>query len=108
MSCDIADHGQAITIVSPHLVVEVLSPSTERADHTKKLPAYQACSAIQEIVFIRQDMQFVEVYRRSKTGTRWDVQYYHAGETIALESLDIAIPVASLYEGLTIPKEEGD
>ncbi len=107
VSCDIADHGKAVTILSPHLVVEVLSRSTELVDRTRKLAAYQACPSVQEIVLISWEVQFVEVFRRPTNEMEaWHYQQYHAAETIMLESLDIQIPVSVLYEGLSIPADK--
>jgi Uma2 family endonuclease len=107
VSRDVSDHGKAVVICSPHLIVEVLSPSTELIDRTKKLAAYRACEHVQEIVFISQQVQFVEVFRRAHEDDEdaWHYLQYHAAETIILESLDIQIPVAELYEGLAIPTE---
>lgn len=68
VTCDISDQGEAFLLESPHLVVEVLSHSTEARDRTYKLINYQAKPTIQEIVFIDQYRQHVEVITRTDTG----------------------------------------
>ncbi|MGQ0674034.1 MAG: Uma2 family endonuclease, partial [Hyphomicrobium sp.] len=47
------------------LLVEVLSPTTERTDRTEKLEAYRRISFLQEYVIAEQDVAQIEVYRRA-------------------------------------------
>jgi Uma2 family endonuclease len=77
VSCDLADHGESQIIDSPVLVVEVLSKSTEMTDRFVKLALYQTKESIQEIVFISQVIQRVEIFARSATG--WFYQQYGTG-----------------------------
>ena len=101
VSCDMADHGESQIIASPVLVVEVLSRSTEMTDRFVKLTLYQAKESIQEIIFISQVIQRVELFSRSATG--WLYQQYGAGQHFHLASLDIEIEVRQLYRRLAIP-----
>ena len=101
VSCDLADHGESQIINSPILVVEVLSKSTEMTDRFVKLALYQAKASIQEIIFISQIIQRVEIFARSDTG--WLYQQYGAGQSFHLESLDIEIEIRQLYRRLSIP-----
>lgn len=101
VSCDMADHGESQIIDSPGLVVEVLSRSTEMTDRFVKLALYQAKESIQEIIFISQVIQRVELFIRSVTG--WLYQQYGAGQRFALTSLDVEIEVRQLYRRLAIP-----
>jgi Uma2 family endonuclease len=101
VSCDSSDHGEAQIIDSPVLVVEVLSKSTEMTDRFVKLALYQAKESIQEIIFISQIIQRVEVFSRSTTG--WIYQQYGTGQSFFLASLDIEIELRQLYRRLSIP-----
>ncbi len=101
VSCDIADHGESQIIDAPVLVVEVLSRSTEMTDRFVKLALYQAKESIQEIIFISQVIQRVEVFSRSATD--WLYHQYGAGQSFHLRSLDIEIEVRQLYQRLFIP-----
>lgn len=101
VSCDVADHGESQIIDSPVLVVEVLSRSTEMTDRFVKLALYQAKESIQEIIFISQIIQRVEVFSRSTTD--WLYHQYGAGQSFLLASLDIEIEVRQLYRRLSIP-----
>lgn len=101
VSCDMADHGEAQIIQFPLLVVEVLSRSTEMTDRFEKLALYQAKESIQEIAFISQYIQRVEVFTRSATS--WLYQQYGAGQSFHLTSVNITIEVRQLYRRLSIP-----
>jgi len=102
VSCDVADRRRGnLLIRSPRLVVEVLSPSTERLDHGKKLKAYKACPTIQEIMLIDQFTQSVEVYRRDgEDDTAWSHTISGPNSTIELTSIDVYIPIDEIYEGI--------
>ena len=100
VSCYSADHGESQIIDSPVLVVEVLSRSTEMTGRFVKLALYQAKESIQEIIFISQVIQRVEVFSRSATD--WLYHQYGAGQSFHLASLDIEIEVRQLYRRLSI------
>jgi Uma2 family endonuclease len=102
VSCDIADRRRGNKLIrSPRIVMEVLSPSTEKKDRTDKLKDHQACASIQEIVLISQFAQYVEVFRRSERDRKsWSHVFYGPGEVVALESVDVHIPLEEIYEGI--------
>src|SRR5579859_5585001 len=105
VSCDDSDHdGESDILHSPHLIVEVLSPSTERDDRGKKLLWYQAKPTLLEYVLVNYRIRWVELYRRpDKSGGAWLYLTYGPGQVIELESLDARIPVDTLYARLRIP-----
>ena len=103
ISCDVADRRRGNKLIrSPRLVVEVLSPSTEKDDRGSKLLAYQAYPTIHEVVLISQFAPHVEVYRRLEEGTEWGYTFYGPGleEEVVLESVDVAVSLAEIYEGI--------
>ncbi len=102
VTCDAADrHPRNELIRSPRMVVEVLSPSTEKVDRTNKLKAYQGCPTIQEIVLIDQFFPHVEVYHRhEEIETEWSRSIYEAGEEVALQSVDLFIPMDEIYHNI--------
>jgi Uma2 family endonuclease len=79
----------------------VLSHSTEARDRTYKLAHYKANEHIQEIVFISQYVQQVEVFTRTAQG--WEYQQYRHGQDFPLTSLDITLAVADIYRRLSVP-----
>ncbi len=102
LSSNVADRRRSNTIIrSPRIVIEVLSPSTEKLDRGKKLEAYKAYPTIQEIVLIDQFVQVVEVYRRvGEEGTTWSHAFYGPGSEVELHSVDVCFSIDELYKGI--------
>jgi Uma2 family endonuclease len=99
VSCDVADRRRGNKLIrSPRVVVEVLSPSTEKDDRTIKLLAYQAYPTIQEIVLISQFAPHVEIYRRCEDKTAWEYTAYGPGSTVELTSVDVYISMDEIYK----------
>ncbi len=111
VSCDRADRRPNNTlIVSPRLVVEVLSPGTEVRDRGIKSKAYQQCPTIQEIVLVSQFAQYVEVWQRNQqepdNPKGWSYRHYGPGETINFVSIAVQIEIEELYRGLEFDEGE--
>jgi Uma2 family endonuclease len=105
VSCDPTDLvGKIQAVLSPRLIIEILSPTTERADRGRKFFAYQRLPILQEYVLVNYRSQFVELYRREQR--KWSYETYRSGETVALASLNLSIPVAVIYEETSIPTNE--
>ncbi|TMC20256.1 MAG: Uma2 family endonuclease [Chloroflexi bacterium] len=102
LSCDVADRRRGNKLIrSARIVVEVLSPSTEKYDRTDKLKAYQTYPTIQEIVLISQFAPHVEVYRRDEQDSKvWHHTFYGPGQMVALESVDVEISLEEIYQGI--------
>jgi Uma2 family endonuclease len=102
LTCDLADWDKnkrlkPFMIQSPLIVVEVLSPSTERYDRTEKFARYMRCPTLEVYILVSQDEQYIEVYRRS---TGWKQERFSGGQVIKLEQLDLELQVGSIYEGV--------
>jgi len=89
-------------MADPILVVEILSPSTERSDRRVKLPVYQEIESVREILLIDADTHHAELYRREND--HWGIELVHGAEaTLFLASVDLRISMSELYEGIAIP-----
>ena len=102
LTCDLVDWDKnkrlkPFMIQSLLIVVEVLSPSSERYDRTEKFTRYMRCPTLEVYFLVSQDEQYIEVYRRS---TGWKQERFSEGQTIKLEQLDLELPVESIYEGV--------
>jgi Uma2 family endonuclease len=92
-------------IKDPFLIVEILSPSTERRDRRVKLPAYRQIPTVQEIVLIASDGLYAELHRRSEA--QWVTEILRGGEgVLALSSVAIEIVMFDLYEGIALSETE--
>lgn len=109
VSCNSEDSQRGVDIIrSPRLVIEVLSPSTEARDRSKKLLTYQACPSIQECVLVSTQLQMVEVFRRHADGKMWIYQQFGPGQKIELTSIDFTIAMEILYRLTGIPEQESE
>ena len=81
----------------PVLLIEVLSPTTERIDRSEKFDAYRTLSSLQEYVLAAQDMPKIEVFRRR---TAWQCETYLPGSTFVLDSVGIDLAVDDIYRRL--------
>ena len=102
VTCDRADWDKdkrlkPFKIQSPLLVVEVLSPSTEKYDHTEKFNCYKLCPTLEVYILVSQDKQFVEVYRKSRG---WQKENFGESQVIKLDQLNLELPLASVYDGV--------
>ena len=105
VTCNAEDMlGDSTRIYSPRIVIEVLSPSTERRDRTKKLAAYQQCPTLQEYVLIDYTHQCVEIYRRQDWG--WSYHRFIPDHEVELATLNLHIPFSELYNLTNIPEED--
>ncbi len=88
-----SDDPDAIT--NPIVIVEVLSPSTERSDRGEKFAHYQRLASLQEYVLVAQDAPRVEVFRRQ--GSSWLLTIFEAGTSLTLTSIGATFSVDELY-----------
>jgi Uma2 family endonuclease len=91
-------------VSEPFLIVEILSPSTDRHDRRVKLPVYRQIETVQEILLIASDERYAELHRRS--GAHWITEIVRGGEGILrLASVGIEVPFSELYEGIALAAE---
>lgn len=88
----------AVTVETPVLVAEVLSPGTEAIDRREKLLAYRT---IVEYVLISQDQARVEIHRR-RGDIGWEKIEYSGEEIVELASIGLQIGMRDIYEGVPI------
>jgi Uma2 family endonuclease len=103
-TCEHHERGQQ-ALNEPFLIVEILSPSTERHDRRVKLPVYRQIPTVQEILFIDSDGIYAELHRRS--GALWITEILRGADArLALNSVGIEIPLAELYDGIALADPE--
>jgi Uma2 family endonuclease len=89
-------------MVDPILIIEILSPSTERSDRRLKLPAYQNLQSVREIMLIDADTYHAELYRREND--HWGIELARGAEAFfSLISVELRISMSELYEGIAMP-----
>jgi Uma2 family endonuclease len=107
VSCDQRDRGSIDIVQFPHLIVEVLSSSTEAYDRGRKFAYYRACPTVQEYVLVDTQQQAVEVYRR-QADTLWTLHPFGPGDQVELASLNLSFPISALYEDVELQEDTLD
>jgi Uma2 family endonuclease len=82
--------------INPTLLVEVLSDSSEGYDRGEKFSHYRRLGTLREYVVVSQKARRLEVFRRDDDG-RWVFTEAGPGESLALESLGVALEVDTVY-----------
>ena len=84
------------TILNPHLIIEVLSDSTESKDRGEKFLSYQSLESLQAYILVSQDKYLVEQYIRREdrnwiyqptTGINSEVKFESVEETLKLSEI---------------------
>lgn len=91
------------TLLTPKVVFEVLSDSTEKYDRGDKFRAYAQIPTLTDYVLIDQHRVTVEHFRRTPDG--WLLNsYLHRDDVLRLEDLEIDLPLDLIYEELELPE----
>jgi Uma2 family endonuclease len=86
------------TLLNPQLIIEVLSKSTERADHAEKWLAYMQLDSLNTYILVHQDRPYIEAYiRDTATGTWEYVEVNGLDSSLKVPSLGCDIPMARIY-----------
>lgn len=86
-------------VVSPTLLVEVLSPSTADYDRGGKLVHYRSLETLTDYVLVSIEDRSVEHHHRVEP-EKWLVRTALREGALELDSLGIAIPIADLWRDL--------
>jgi Uma2 family endonuclease len=98
---------KAKLVENPTVVFEVLSPSTTDTDRIEKAREYEATPSVRRYVMLEQDSVAAVVYARGADA--WTHEILIADATLALPEIDLAFPLAELYEGIAFePRDEID
>jgi Uma2 family endonuclease len=90
------------TLTNPQLVVEVLSPSTEKYDRNEKFERVKQLDTLLEFVLIAQDRVRVERYTRQAEDwvlTTWET----LEDRLTLESIGCEVGLSDIYARVTFP-----
>jgi Uma2 family endonuclease len=100
------EHRDVLT--NPRVVIEVLSPTTERYDRGKKFLRYQQNPSLTDYVLVAQTYPSIEHYVRQADGS-WIYSVTTAlTASVALASLGCELPLAEVYDRIEFPLTEDD
>ncbi|MBC8098713.1 MAG: Uma2 family endonuclease [Armatimonadetes bacterium] len=101
--CDEALIWQQVgaTLLNPTVIIEVLSPSTEKRDRGHKAQQYRAMPTLQAYLLIAQDSAQVEQFTRQADGL-WDrLVLTGLDSTVALASIGCTLSLSDVYRKIT-------
>ena len=81
-------------LTDPVVVIEVLSPATEKRDRGAKFAVYKTLPSLMEYVLIGSEVQEIIVYRRE---SNWRPYHYQSGDPVELKSLGVSFSFDALY-----------
>lgn len=98
------EDGQGIArMTNPNLIVEVISESSADFDRSEKFIAYRQLDSFREYILIDSRKMLVDTFYR-ESHELWHIRYYYKPEQeVEIRTLNISIPVATLYEGFVEP-----
>jgi len=90
------------TLLNPTVLVEVLSPSTERYDRIAKTTYYRTWDSLTEHLLVAQDEVRLEQCVKQEDG-QWLVYYYTSLDSSAeLASIGCSLALRDIYDKVTI------
>jgi len=98
VTCD-KPGGDPYFRTEPRLVIEVLSPTTERTDRHEKLAAYKNCPSVQEYALISQEQMMVEIHRRSNDDWQTEI-LTEPDDLCAFHSVGLALSLKDIYRNV--------
>ena len=90
--------GESKLPTTPTVVIEVLSPATEKRDRGAKFQAYKKLPSVQEYVLVGSEWQGIEVHRRE--GKFWRMYQYLPGDQVELTSIGASFAFDDVYEDI--------
>jgi Uma2 family endonuclease len=95
VTCDPRDTERYFK-TSPKVLIEVLSPETERTDRREKFSSYTQIVSLEEYILVAQDKTEATVFRRARD---WHPEITNQPQhLLCIESLDFTLSLSAIYE----------
>lgn len=89
-------------LVNPHLIVEVLSPSTEAFDRGEKFARYRLLESLTDYLLVAQDARRIEHFAKQPDGG-WKLhEATVATGSLSLPSIDCVLTITDAYNKVRI------
>ncbi len=96
VSCTEQEEG---VLTHPTVLIEILSPNTEKRDRGAKLKTYKVLPSVQEYMLIGSEEKEIVVYRRENN---WRPYHYNEGDIVELTSLGVSFPFDAVYRRIRL------
>jgi Uma2 family endonuclease len=99
VTCDREFSADQAVFTAPILLIEVLSPSTQGYDRSRKFAIYRQIESLREYALVDPDTRRVEVYRLGDDGL-WNLLDMSDGAFIELATIDARIALDAVFDGM--------
>jgi Uma2 family endonuclease len=96
------DDAERDTLLNPLMIIEILSPSTERYDRGKKFHHYQTIATLKEYMLIAQDEHRIEHYTKHDDDTWRFSTYTTLQASIPIPTIQCTIALEDIYDKVDI------
>ena len=99
VTCDQADLRTEMLFTAPMLVIEVLSPSTEEYERSRKFALYRRLASLKEYLLVNPDTRRVESFVRGADGL-YVLHDMSELDHVRFHCVDISVPASAIFAGL--------
>ncbi len=104
VTCDKADLATEQIFRAPLLVIEVLSPTTQAYDRSKKFALYRRLESLQEYILVDPDTQRIEAFRRTPEA-QWVLQDMSEDGAMEAASIGCRVSFSDIFNGIEPPPD---
>ncbi len=99
------DEARGDTLLTPLVIVEVLSPGTQLRDRRDKLDAYRDLPSLRDYLMVSPERVSIDHYFRADESEIWsNRRYIRRAQIVRLAALGVEIEVAEFYRRLDVPE----
>lgn len=95
-------------LLNPTVLIEVLSPSTEKFDRGDKFRFYRLMPSLREYVLVSQDRVNIEHYFRQEDNSWLFTALNEEGDVLELPSVSCLVNVRDIYDKVDLTEESFD
>lgn len=93
------------TLLTPLILIEVLSVSTAHIDRGSKLEIYKQIPTLLDYLIVSQNRVYIEHYRRADAEKWENFSYYRRDQIVKFGALQLEIPAGEIYRRVDVPEQ---
>ena len=90
------------TVLNPSVIVEILSPATQRYDRGEKFMLYRSIPSLKEYILIDSESISIEHYKRNNNNTWLLQEWKERTDALTIATIGLDLTVEELYSGVRI------
>ncbi len=107
VTCDKTDLATDMIFRAPTLVIEVLSPSTQAYNRSRKFAFYRRVPSLMEYILVDPETRAVEAFRRNAED-QWVLHDMTDGPALEAPSIACSVPMSEVFDGLDARPEQAN